>query len=85
MKVKEFFDNTWVRLAISIVSLAVLIGIYEAIKDPLFNWSVSAIVNIETNGGTGLKWISHILSWCGDNIPNVMVICVFVAMFKRRH
>ena len=85
MKRKENLANKWVRLAISIISLSVIIGIYEAIKDPLFNWSVLAIENIETKSGNGLKYTSMVISWFGANVPNVIVICIFVAMFKRRN
>ena len=46
-KSSSCLDNPWVKLAISLVSLAIIFGIYEAIKDPLFNWSVTAIITIE--------------------------------------
>ena len=84
-KSTSILGNKWVQLVVSLVSLAAIIGIYEAIKAPLFDWSITVITNIQTNTNDGLKYTCAIISWLGGNIPNIVVIVTFTAMFKRRH
>ena len=80
----KILDNIWVRIVISAISFAAIIGINQVIQAPLFTWSVAAIEKVEQNQSNALKYTCYVLSWSSWNSPNVLVICIFTAMFKRR-
>ena len=75
----------WVRIALSAVSFSLIIVLQVLIDDALFNWSVGAIYSIEEQYGDPLKNFCLFCSRFGGQAPNILVICIFTAMFKRRH
>ncbi len=43
---KPLLERTWFKSAISLVSLGAIIGIYFALKNSTFEWSLNAIGHI---------------------------------------
>ena len=82
---KPLMERTWVKSTISLVSLGAIIGIYFALKNSTFEWSLTAIDHIQDSHGDALKNFCVCLNFFGGQFPNIFVISVFCAMFKRRH
>ena len=78
-------QNPWWRLALSITAFFLIIGFDLLTRRPLYDWSVTHIPLVEANAGNWLKVICSLLVPLGGQLPNLIVIGVFTAMFKRRH
>ena len=79
------WKNTKLQIFLSILGFIVTIGVYEWLRVATFKWSVTTIVTIEENNGIWLERFCKFVKIFGAQIPNVIVIFVFTAMFKRRH
>ena len=81
----DLLQNPWVRLVISVLVFIAILVIDLTTREQLYNWSVKEIPVLESNTGDWLKFICNMLYTLGGQIPNLIVIIVFTAMFKRRH
>ena len=73
------------RTAVSALSLIAIFTFDLLTRESIFTWSLTAIPKIEDGTGDWLKIICLILWKIGGQVPNIIVVLLFTAMFKRRH
>jgi len=74
-----------IKLTVSVLSFATIIGIAFPLRKALYNWSLCGIQKIQSEYTRSLKDFAVFVSFFGSQFFNVVLIAVFLAMFKRRH
>ena len=81
----SLLKKTWVRAAISVLGLILIIVIELTTREKLFAWSLDAIINIDAKNNESLQKLCKFLKATSGYYIVALLITWYVAMFKRRH
>ena len=85
VEVQGTWNNKWVKAGISLVTFAIILVIEFTTREALFAWSITAIIDFQNKHSDSMKYFWQYIVMFGGQAPNLFVIFIFVAMFKRRH
>jgi hypothetical protein len=81
----SLLKKTWVRAAISVLGLILIIVMELTTRQKLFAWSLDVIIDIDAKNKKGLLTLCKFLKATSGYFIVALLITWYVAMFKRRH